>query len=117
MLQTLLAFTASDIDTIEQGVGLNRIDSLASLLNGTSQTPFGIVTLFTFAGGAFFIIYLILGGIKMMTSSGDPRAVGDARQMIMNALIGLIIVIFAFWIVEFLGYFLGLPGIQNTFNG
>lgn len=45
----------------------------------------------TFAGvGAF--IFLVIGGIQWLTAAGDKQALENARNRIINAIIGLIIV-------------------------
>jgi hypothetical protein len=49
-----------------------------------------------------------------MTSRGDPKAAQGAQAKITNALIGFIIVIFAFFIVQLFGQ---VFGIQNTLFG
>ena len=55
----------------------------------------GIQILFLVAGLVAFV-YLLLGGIKWITSGGDKGAVEGARNQIIQALIGLIVV-FAAW--------------------
>jgi hypothetical protein len=37
-------------------------------------------------------VYLILGGIKYITSSGDEDKAGEAKQQILFALIGLVVI-------------------------
>jgi uncharacterized membrane protein (DUF373 family) len=63
------------------------------------------------AAGIALLIYLILGGFQMMVSRGDPKAMQGAQAKITNALIGFVIVIFAFLIVQLFGQIFGL---QNT---
>ncbi|MGA2910472.1 MAG: hypothetical protein ABSE04_01545 [Candidatus Microgenomates bacterium] len=60
------------------------------------------------------LIYLILGGFQLMTSQGDPKAAQSAQAKITNALIGFVIVIFAFVIVQLFGQIFHL---QGTFFG
>ena len=66
------------------------------------------------AASLALLIYLILGGFQLMTSRGDPKAAQGAQAKITNAIIGFIIVIFAFFIVQLLGQIFGLKG---TFFG
>jgi hypothetical protein len=63
------------------------------------------------AAGIALLIYLVLGGLQMMTSSGDPKAMQGAQAKITNALIGFVIIIIAFFIVQLFGQLFGL---QNT---
>jgi hypothetical protein len=63
--------------------------------------------IFMFAGIAL-LIYLILGGFQLMLSRGDPKAIQSAQGKITNALIGFVIIIIAFLIVQLLGQLLGI---------
>ena len=62
------------------------------------------------AAAIALLIYLILGGFQLMTSQGDPKAAQGAQAKITNAVIGFIIVIFAYVIIRLLGTVLGLTG-------
>ncbi|HUC94591.1 MAG TPA: hypothetical protein VMR19_01110 [Candidatus Saccharimonadales bacterium] len=79
-----------------------------------SITPGGIIgNILPYVFGAAAIallIYLILGGFQFMTSRGDPKAAQGAQAKITNAVIGFVIVIFAYVIVRLLGTVLGLTG-------
>jgi hypothetical protein len=54
------------------------------------------VSLILIVAGLIAFVYLLLGGIKWITSGGDSAAVEAARGQIVQALIGLIVV-FASW--------------------
>jgi len=51
------------------------------------------------------LFFLILGGIRWMTSGGDQAKISAARSQIIAALIGLVIALAAFAIVNFVLYF------------
>jgi len=61
------------------------------------------------------VIFAIYGGIKWITSGGDKAAVESARNTVVGALIGLIIVVLTWVIINFVLGLLGLPGL-NTIN-
>jgi len=63
--------------------------------------------LFTGAG-LLLLLYLIFGGLQMMTSGGDPKAVESAKGKITGALIGFVIVFVAYWLVQIVASVLGL---------
>ncbi len=71
------------------------------------------------AAGIALLIYLIIGGLQMMVSRGDPKAMQSAQAKITNALIGFVIVFFAFTLVQILGQILGLEGtlFSQVFGG
>ena len=54
-------------------------------------------------------IYLLWAGIDYITAGGDSAAAGNARTKMTNAVIGLIIVIVAWAISNFVLSFFGLP--------
>ena len=55
-----------------------------------------VVTSLFIIAGIVSVITLIIAGIIMMTSSGDPAKVGKAKKAITGAIIGLIISMSAF---------------------
>ena len=60
-----------------------------------------IKTAYLFAGivAVFFIIY---AGFKYITSGGDPKQASGAQQTLTYALIGLIVIILSFLIIQFI---------------
>ena len=65
--------------------------------------------------GIALLIYLVLGGLQLMMSRGDPKAIQAAQGKITNALIGFIVIILAFTVVQLVGNLLGLQ--QNISFG
>jgi len=60
------------------------------------------------AAGIALLIYLVIGGFQFMLSRGDPKAAQAAQAKISNAVIGFVIVILAFTIVQLFGQLLGI---------
>jgi hypothetical protein len=50
-------------------------------------------------GFGIVVILLIVAGIKYMTAGGDDSKAGDAKKGIINALIGLVVVVAALFII------------------
>lgn len=61
------------------------------------------------AAGVVAIIFLIIGGFRYVTSSGNQEAIEGAKATILNAIIGLIIIFLSFLIVN---YILGELGVN-----
>ena len=59
------------------------------------------VNIFLFAVGALSVIMLIWGGIRYVLSGGDSGAVSSAKKTILYAVVGLIVAILAYAIVNF----------------
>lgn len=64
-------------------------------------------------GALVAVVYIIWAGFDYITSSGDPEKAQKARQKIINAVIGLIIIALAFAIKDY-GYRLLLGGVDPT---
>lgn len=54
------------------------------------------------------LVFLVIGGIKWITSGGDQQKIAQARQTLIAALVGLVIALCTFFIV---GTVLGVFGI------
>jgi hypothetical protein len=94
---------------LESATGLTGISDLGGVV--TKVIPF------LFAGaGLILLLNLISGGISLMLSRGDPKAVEGAKGRITTSLIGFIIIFAAYWIVQIAGVVLGIPDIRNTFR-
>lgn len=52
--------------------------------------------------GVAAVVFIILGGLTMVTSGGNTEAVANARKRIIYAVIGLVIVALAWTIITFL---------------
>ena len=76
---------------------------LASACNQTSLAlTFGkIANTLTILVGAVSVIMIIIGGLRYVISQGDSKAVTDAKNTIMYAVIGVLVAIVAFAIVQF----------------
>jgi Type IV secretion system pilin len=76
--------------------------------SGTPTTLFGdtgifqkIVNIMLFIVGAVAVIMLIIGGIRYVTSNGAQDQVTGAKNTIMYAIIGIIVAVLAYAIVNF----------------
>lgn len=61
----------------------------------------GVLTTVYFVAGVTAVIAIIIGGIMYATSQGDSSKVQQAKNMILYAVIGLVFVIMAFLITQF----------------
>jgi hypothetical protein len=59
------------------------------------------------------LIYLIYGGFKWLTSGGDKAAVQQAREHIVAAIIGLVIIFLSYFLLTILIHFF-VPGFSYT---
>ncbi len=56
------------------------------------------------ASGTIFVLFLLIGGVRYLTSSGNEEATGAAKKVIISAIIGLLITLSAWaigiWILK-----------------
>lgn len=78
-----------------------------------AKIPQFILNLLFLIGIIVAIVFLIYGGIRWVFSRGDKAAVDTARGHIVAAIVGLIIVVAAFVIVNVV---FSLLGVQNPLN-
>lgn len=60
-----------------------------------------VINIFSVVVGVVSVIMIIVGGFQYITSGGDSSKVGNAKNTILYAIIGLVIVAFAQIIVNF----------------
>lgn len=69
--------------------------------NGISDSVINIINAVIGVLGLIAVVVVILGGIQYMTSAGDPGKVKKAKDTILYGIIGLVICVLAFAIVNF----------------
>jgi len=92
-LTTMLTGNIAVARTITAPPGMQT--DLGNLINSILTYVLGIA-------GVIVVIYLIMGGFKYITSGGSEKAVGEAKNTILYAIIGLIIIIAAFAIKSYI---------------
>ena len=99
------ADTASDIQGgVNAAAGCDSTTTTCKTSNaGTniSSTLATVINLLSLIVGIIAVIVIIVAGLSYVTSGGDDGKVSNAKKMIINAAIGLVIVAFAQIIVRF----------------
>lgn len=92
------AALAAPADSIKQGVtGIGGEESQPKLEDGIKT----IVNVLLFILGAIAVIMIIIGGIRYTTSNGDAGNIKSAKDTILYAVVGLVVAILAYAIVNF----------------
>jgi hypothetical protein len=68
-----------------------------------------------YGSGIALLIYLVFGGIQLMLSQGEPKAMEGAKNKITGAVIGFVIIFVAYWLVLLIGRILGIGVFENIF--
>lgn len=63
--------------------------------------------------GVVALVLIIVGGIKLITSSGDSKQVDSGRKIITWAIIGLIVILMSFAVVRFVSAVTGVSCIRQ----
>lgn len=83
------------------GASSAHADSQPSVLFGDSGVFQTIVNVMLFVIGAVSVIMIVIGGFRYVISNGNKDSVESAKNTILYAIIGLLIAIFAYAIVQF----------------
>ena len=93
------AYAANDL--INPGTGFVNPGSGASgAQSDINKLTSTVVQWFFIIAAILAVIYLIMGGIRWITSKGDKAGVEAARKQIVAAIIGLIVVAVAFLVLN-----------------
>ena len=98
---TLVADSASAQLDLESGINSAKGTGTPDNVTGDDGLIKKVVNLLLWAIGIISVIMIIIGGIRYATSNGDSNQVTAAKNTIMYAVLGLVIAIFAYAIVNF----------------
>ena len=92
---------AAESNPAQAGADTAKGAGMPSELVGVNGVFTKITNTVLYAVGIVSVIMLIYGGLRYVVSGGDSKKVTDAKNTIMYAIIGLIISILAYAIVNF----------------
>lgn len=58
--------------------------------------------------GLLLFGYLIWGGFEFLTSAGDPEKIKSAQSKLVGAIVGFVIVLASYWLVQILEVIFGI---------
>ena len=87
--------------TLEEGAEAARCDGCPENLFGDAGVFKQITNTILYIVGVVAVIMLIIGGVKYLISGGDSKKVTDAKNTVLYAIIGLVIALLSFAIVNF----------------
>lgn len=94
--------------TIEYPIGFS-LNSIGEII--TKAIPY----IFSFAGLALLLM-LIMAGFDLLTSAGDAKKLEMGKQRLTYAILGILVIIVAYWIVQLAGKIFGIVEIQSVFK-
>ncbi len=93
--------------SIREGVDSSKSNDQATCLFGTEDNCSGegvfktITDVMLFIIGAVSVIMLIIGGIRYVVSGGDSTAVQNAKNTILYAIVGVVVALLAYAVINF----------------
>lgn len=90
---------------VDDSAGYNAVKGkLENQLPNTSVSDVdvtGVINYFLYAGGIIAVVMIIVAGLQMTSSAGDAGAVAKAKKTMTFAIVGLIVMILAYAIINF----------------
>ena len=85
------------------GIGAARGDNTPSnLVNGDSSIIKRAINIMLFTVGVLSVVMLIFGGFRYVISGGKKESVTNAKNTILYAIVGLLVAVFAYAIINFI---------------
>ena len=87
--------------SLKEGAEMVQCDDCPDDLFGDNGVFKQITNTILYVVGIIAVVMLIIGGVKYLISGGDSKKVADAKNTVLYAIIGVIISVLAFAIVNF----------------
>lgn len=101
LVGVLVAGNALAVDPVDPSDVKNSIPTEASADEPFSQQLSFVINILLALASTIAVVFIILGGYRYMASVGNPEDEKNARRMIWFAVIGLVIIILSFALVNF----------------
>lgn len=88
-------------ESVCAGVGLTGTSCDNTSGPGVDSTVRLVINTLSWIVGLIAVIMIIIGGLKYITSAGDSNSVNSAKNTILYAVIGLVVVLMAQILVKF----------------
>jgi hypothetical protein len=82
------------------GISSTNTGNVPEALDGDEGMVKKVVNVMLYAIGIIAVVMIIFGGIKYSTSAGDSNKVTSAKNTLLYAVVGLVVAIFAYAIVN-----------------
>ncbi len=94
MLKDLLSNLAAPINVAPNDIGIPQVPLDNSALANALSAVFMLL-------GGMAVLFMLVGAVRYITSAGDPKNIKTAKDTILYALVGLVISMSAFTVVQF----------------
>jgi len=91
-----------DSDVQDSAVCQDKSASDPSPVYGPNGILTKVANLLAVVGGIIAVVMIMVAGLKMVTSSGDSKKFSEARNTIIYAAVGIVVIVLARVIIEFI---------------
>lgn len=92
----------------------SQIANIVNHQNLQSLIKFAINLLLT-ASVLLALFFLIFGGLRWILSQGDKKQLEEAQKTVQYAIVGLVLVLLSFFIINFIGFLTGTSLLKVQF--
>lgn len=78
-----------------------KFNSVGSLVNVLSKV-------IAFGGGVVIVASIVYASYKYLSANGDAKHIEEAQGAFVNAVIGMLIIVTAYWVTQIIAKFLGI---------
>ena len=82
-------------------------------LSGFNSFITNLITSTITIAGIMLLAYFMYGAVVWITASGDHKKLDEAKMIINNAIVGIILVVLSYFVVGLVGGILGIPNILS----
>lgn len=108
------SFFASKVNAqINNPVVRDSASQVANPEDYTNAVFQAVIAIFFVVGIIYFLWHLLFAGYHFIGSDGDPKKFEQAKNEIMHASLGLIVMFSIFAILKFVGFILNIQGLEN----
>ena len=109
----LWAGKAMAATSVQEGADAAHVEGMPTELIGNNGVFTRITNTALLIIGLVSVVMLLCGGLRYIISGGDNKKVTDAKNTVLYAIIGLIIAILAYAIVNFVLNAIGVPTVDQ----
>ena len=99
--------------SVQEGADAAHVEGMPTELIGNNGVFTRITNTALLIIGLVSVVMLLYGGLRYIISGGDNKKVTDAKNTVLYAIIGLIIAILAYAIVNFVLNAIGVPTVDQ----
>lgn len=112
LLALPVLYATTSIDVVYAGTTVDEIQGGVSGVGGGTSTEAGtiqvkdtirtVINILLFLVGSFAVIMIVIAGFRFVTANGDANTVSQAKNTIIYSVIGIVVAVMAYAIVNFI---------------